>query len=69
MFKLAKDTRPDNAAAKGLTTFKRAEKGVWEKTGGEGPDFLVGSKEDMAIIEAEKASTGKVLDFDKMGES
>jgi putative FmdB family regulatory protein len=53
------------ADKQGFTTFKRAEKGVWEKTGGEGPDYLVGSKEDIAAVEAEKASPKKVIDLDK----
>ncbi len=49
---------------KGFTTFKKSEKGVWEKVTGEGPDFLVGSKEDMAAVEAEKLPKPKILDLD-----
>ncbi len=65
-FKLDKDASPDKAASKGFTTFQRSEKGVWEKTAGEGPDFLIGSKEDAETIEREKAQPAKVLDFDAL---
>lgn len=63
-FKMEKPTDADRAAAKGFTTYKRSEKGVWEKLGGEGADYLVGSQEDMAKIEAEKQKPAKVLDLD-----
>lgn len=63
-FKLATDAKPDRAAEKGMTTFKRLEKGVWEKVGGEGADYLIGSKEDMDRIEAEKKPKPPVLDLD-----
>ena len=64
-FKLDKDASPEKAGSKGFTTFKKSEKGVWEKIGGEGPDYLVGSKEDMADIEREKAPPKKVIDLDE----
>ena len=54
-------TRADK---QGFTTFKKAEAGVWEKTGGEGPDYIVGSKEDVAAVQAEKTDTKKVIDLD-----
>ena len=54
----------DKAGRKGFTTFRRAEKGVWEKIGGEGPEILAGTKEDMDAVEAEKAQPKKVIDFD-----
>lgn len=31
---------PAKAAERGFTTYKRAEKGVYEKIGGEGPDHI-----------------------------
>jgi len=34
---------PGKAAAKGLTTFKRAGPGQWEKVAGEGVDGIVGT--------------------------
>lgn len=64
-FKIARDASADRAAKKGLTTFRRAEKGTWEKVAGEGPDVLVGSKEDQAKVEAEKNPAKKVFDLDK----
>ncbi|MFY7883094.1 MAG: FmdB family zinc ribbon protein [Fimbriimonas sp.] len=64
-FKMEKPTDADRAAAKGFTTYKRSEKGVWEKQAGEGADFLVGAQEDIAKIEAEKQAPAKVLDLDK----
>jgi len=53
----------DKAGSKGFTTYKRAEKGVWERIDGVGPDAIVGSKEDIAAVEAEKRPS-KVLDLD-----
>jgi putative FmdB family regulatory protein len=64
-FKSSVAADPDRAAKKGFATFKRAEKGVWEKVGGEGPDYMVGTKEDMAVIESEKTAPKKVIDLDK----
>jgi putative FmdB family regulatory protein len=54
----------EKAGQKGFTTYKRAEKGVWEKVGGEGADYMVGSDEDMRVVEAEKQKPAKVLDLD-----
>jgi len=54
----------DKAARHNLTTFKRAERGVWEKVAGPGVDAIVSSDEDKRAIEAEK-SQPKVLDLDK----
>ena len=65
-FEISKTSNADKAAKKGFTIFRRAEKGVWERTAGEGPEFIVGTKADMAEIEAEKKPT-KVLDLDKPG--
>ncbi len=63
-FQMGRESNPDRAAAKGFTTFKKVEKGKWEKVGGEGPDYIVGSQEDIQAIEAEK-SKSKVIDLDK----
>ena len=64
-FKLSGAVPDDKAGKKGFTTFRRAEKGVWEKVGGEGPDVLAGTKEQIAEVEAEKAPPKKVIDLDK----
>lgn len=63
-FKVSKSSGADKAAARGFTTWKRAEKGKWEKVAGEGVDMIVGTPEDVAAVEAEK-KTPKVLDLDK----
>jgi putative FmdB family regulatory protein len=54
----------DKAGKKGFTTYKRAEKGIWERVDGVGPDVIAGSKEDIAAVEAEKQSPKKVVDLD-----
>ena len=54
----------DEAGKKGFTTFKKTQKGVWEKVGGEGVDAIVGSPEDVEAIDAEKKPK-KVIDLDK----
>jgi Holliday junction resolvase len=64
-FKVAGTAPDDKAARKGFTTFRKAEKGVWEKVGGEGPDILAGTKEDIAAVEAEKTPKRQVLDLDQ----
>lgn len=60
-------TRPDfnagKAGEKGLTTYKRAGEGNWEKVAGPGVDAIVGTPEDAAIVEKEKKSPPK-LDLD-----
>lgn len=53
----------DKAGRKGFTTFRRAEKGVWEKIDGVGPDVIAGTKDDIAAVEAEKKPT-KILNLD-----
>jgi|GEM_PF-201057 putative FmdB family regulatory protein len=63
--KIAGTAPDDKSARKGFTTFRKAEKGVWEKVGGEGPDVLVGTKEDLAAVDAEKAPSKKVIDLDQ----
>jgi putative FmdB family regulatory protein len=64
-FKMARASGADKAAARGFTTWKRAEKGKWEKVAGEGVDMIVGTPEDTAAVEAEKAKPAKVVDLDK----
>lgn len=63
-FKLDKGASGDKAAAKGFTTFKKVEKGKWERVSGEGPDMIAGTAEDIAAVEAEKAPPKKVIDLD-----
>lgn len=41
------------AAKHGLTTWKRARKGEWEKVDGPGVDGIISSEEDRAALEAE----------------
>ncbi len=65
VFKMAGAIPEDKASRKGYTTFRKAEKGIWEKVSGEGPDILAGTKEDMAAVEAEKTPQKPILDFDK----
>lgn len=62
--KVVKYLGQDHAGKKGFTMYKRAEKGVWERVSGEGVDAIVGAPEDIAAVEAEKASTVKKVDLD-----
>ncbi|MFI5384660.1 MAG: FmdB family zinc ribbon protein [Fimbriimonadales bacterium] len=62
-FKMARPSGADRAAEKGLSTFKRVERGKWEKVAGPGVDMIVGTPEDMAKVEAEKRPK-KVIDLD-----
>ncbi len=62
-FKMQKGGNADQAAAKGLSTWRRAEAGKWEKVAGPGVDMIVGSPEDQAAVEAEKKPT-KIVDLD-----
>lgn len=64
-FKMAGTPAQDDVSTKGFTTFRRAEKGIWEKVSGEGPDILAGTKADMEAVEAEKATAKKVVDLDQ----
>lgn len=52
--KIKKAGNADKAARKGLSTFKRAQKGVWEKVAGPGVDVIQGSPDDIAQVEEEK---------------
>ena len=47
-------------SAKGLTTFRKVEKGKWEKVAGPGVDMIVGSEQDIAAVEAEKSAPKKI---------
>jgi hypothetical protein len=53
----------DRAGRRGFTTYRRAEKGLWERVDGVGPDAIAGTKEDMAAVEAEKC-VPKRIDLD-----
>lgn len=64
-FKIQGSAPEDNTSRKGFTTFRKAEKGVWEKVSGEGPDVLTGTKDDIAAVDAEKAPPKKIIDLDK----
>jgi putative FmdB family regulatory protein len=64
-FAIDKPSDFDHAASKGFTTYRKAEKGVWEKVGGEGADYMIGSEKDKQIIEEEKQKPARVLDLDK----
>lgn len=63
-FDIARTSDPDKAAAKGFTTFRRAEKGVWERVAGAGPETIAGTKADIEAVEAEKRPK-KVIDLDQ----
>lgn len=65
-FEIKTDTSAESAAKQGFTTFKRSEKGVWEKLAGEGADYIVGSQEDIKSVEEEKKPKPKVLDLDSL---
>ncbi len=64
-FKVGVESSPEQAGKKGFTTWKRVEKGRWEKVAGPGVDVLVGNPDDIAQVEAEKAPPPKVLDLDQ----
>jgi putative FmdB family regulatory protein len=55
---IGKTVNADKAAAKGFTTFRRAQKGVYEKVGGEGPDTIE------APNEATSPKAKKIVDLD-----
>lgn len=61
--KIGRPIGADRAAQKGLTTFRRAERGVWEKIAGPGVDVIQGSSEDIAAVEAQKTPRPKRLDL------
>ena len=62
-FKVSTPSGADRAAEKGLTTFRRTQKGMWEKVAGEGVDMIVNSPEDFQAVEEEKKPK-KVVDLD-----
>jgi putative FmdB family regulatory protein len=63
--KIAGAIPEDKAAKHGFLTYRRAERGVWEKVSGEGPELMVGTKTDMDAVEAERARESKIIDLDK----
>lgn len=64
--KVAKYHGAEHAGAKGFTTYKKTDKGVWERIGGEGVDAIVGTPEDVAAVEAEKAPKKAPIDLDNI---
>jgi putative FmdB family regulatory protein len=61
-FKTREAFSAGKAGEKGLTTYRRAGKGQWEKVAGPGVDAIVGTPEDTAAIESD---TTPKLDLDK----
>lgn len=62
--RMAADVTPGAAEAKGFTTYRRVEKGRWEKVAGEGGvDAIIGQPEDIAAVEAER-KPAKSYDLD-----
>ncbi len=57
-----KTTNAQRAADKGLTTWKRAGEGKWEKVAGDGVDAIVGDPADIKAVKQEKK---KIVDLDK----
>jgi len=53
----------DKAARHGMTTYRKAGEGTWEKIAGEGVDAIVGSEEDMKAVRQEK-SPEVIIDLD-----
>lgn len=56
-FGMRRAVNPDQASAKGFTTYRRAEKGRYEKIAGDGPDAF-------ASPEAPPKAPKKVIDLD-----
>ena len=63
-FSLSKRDNIEKAGKMGFTTWKKVEEGKWEKMSGEGPDYLIGSKEDIAQVKAEKEPPAKIVKLD-----
>lgn len=63
-FRMARPSGADRAAQGGFSTWRRAEKGVWEKVAGPGVDVIVGAPEDAQAVEAEQAPK-KIVDLDE----
>ena len=55
-FELKRGVSPDKASARGFTTYKKAQKGTYEKIAGEGPD---------AFTSPDQPKARKVVDLDK----
>lgn len=62
-FKVRKGGDAQKAADKGFTTWRRSNKGEWEKVAGPGVDAIVSTEEDKKAIEEEKKRK-KPLDLD-----
>jgi putative FmdB family regulatory protein len=61
--KIHTSTKADKAAQHGLTTYKRAQEGTWEKVAGDGVDYIQGTPDQMKEVKAEKAKK-KPIDLD-----
>lgn len=59
-FRATPDTSADKAAKKGLTTYRRAQEGTWEKVAGEGVDVIQGTPDQ---IEEAKQKPKRKLDL------
>lgn len=59
VMKVASTLTPEQAAAHGFTTFKKAGKGTWEKAAGPGVDAIVGDPSTVS-----SPSPSKVYDLD-----
>jgi putative FmdB family regulatory protein len=58
-FALKRGTDPEKAATRGFTTYKKAQKGAYEKIAGDGPDALTSPDE------AKPKKSRNVVDLDK----
>lgn len=54
----------DKAARRGFTTFRRAERGKWERIAGDGVDGILASPEDEAKLK-EESTPKRTLDLDQ----
>jgi putative FmdB family regulatory protein len=60
-FKTSTPTSADRAAQHGLTTYKRAQEGTWEKVAGQGVDVIQGTPDQ---IKAAKQTKRKPVNLD-----
>lgn len=51
------DTSADNAAKHGLTTYRKAGEGTWEKIAGQGVDVIQGTPEQIKAANQKKKKT------------
>ena len=60
--KVAKGTAPDQAAKRGLTTFRKLEKGRYEKVAGEGPEMIMRTGDRRELEAAAEDPSNEVLE-------